>query len=62
MELAAVDIERYGLGYFGDSRLQKRGPGVTVRLLPPPALVSWPWLKARGVGKLVLDGFYATRL
>ena len=61
MELAAVDIERYGLGHFGDSRLQKRGLGATVPLLPPLAHAFWPWLKARGAGKLVLDGFCATR-
>src|ERR1700722_18313729 len=32
MDLSAVDVERYGVGGFGDERLEKRGPCVTPRL------------------------------
>lgn len=35
MELAAVDIERFNIGLFGDLRLQKRGLGATELWLLP---------------------------
>lgn len=61
MELTATDVERYELGRFGDLRLQKRGPGATGPWLHRLARAFWPWLKVKGAGRLVLDGFYAIR-
>ncbi len=41
MVLSYVDVERFLVGKFGDLRLQKRGPGVTVRWSRLPARAFW---------------------
>jgi hypothetical protein len=41
MELEAIDIDRYGIGRFGDLRLQKRWSSVIVLWLHHLAHAYW---------------------
>src|ERR1700722_16951201 len=61
MDLSAVDVERYGVGGFGDERLEKRGPCVTPRLSRALVRACARLPAAGGAPRLVSGAFCAMR-
>ena len=58
MDLNAVDVGRFGIGRFGDLRLQKRGRGAMRHWLLHRGLAFWSLLAGSGAVRLDLGGFY----
>lgn len=59
MDLDAVDVGRFEVGHFGDSRLQKMGPGVIRHWWLRRGLAYWLWPMAGGGVRSVLGDFCA---
>jgi len=62
MELKAVDVGRFGIGRFGDLRLQKRGLGAIRHWLFLPGRAFWSLQAGSGAARSVLGGFCAIHL
>jgi hypothetical protein len=62
LDLSLAELERFEVGDFGDTRLQKRGPGVisVSRCRRDRAFAHWR--AENGAVRLDLGGFFATRL
>ena len=60
MDISVADVGRFGIGRFGDLRLQKRGPGAIPHLLHRRARAFLSWLAASGAEKLASGGFCIT--
>ena len=59
MDVGEVDVERFGVGRFGDARLEKRGPGVTPPWLSGPVRAFAGWAGASGAARSDLAAFCA---
>ena len=60
MDISATDVGRFGIGRFGDLRLQKRGPGAIRHSWLRRARAFLNWQAASGAEKPASGGFCIT--